>query len=78
MAAVTVSLAEPEGEEGPVLEVAADDNVVLGLGVADVLHAEVVLVGVEVGLPVVAVVLREDGPSGELAVPDGVVPVLDP
>src|SRR5918998_861743 len=46
-------LTEPKGEEGAVVHVAAEDHLVPGLRVADILHAEFVLVGVKVGLPVV-------------------------
>ena len=63
----------------PVIGLAADDHLVVTVGpdVAEVLHAEVVLVGEEVGQPVVVHrpakhVLRRDH-----ALPDGVVPVLN-
>ena len=57
------ALAEPERDELAPLLVAAEDHLVVaaGLHVAGVLHAEVVLVGVEVRQPVVDGLLAEHG-----------------
>src|SRR5665647_3137075 len=72
------ALAQPEGDELPFGEVPADHELVVPVGpdVADVLHAQVVLVGVEVRQPVVRCVRAHDRPGGDRALPLRVGPVL--
>ena len=69
---------EPERPELPPGEVAVHDDLVVGARVADVLHAEVVLVREEVGHRVVDLVAAGEVVRGDLALVDRGVPVLDP
>ena len=71
------TVALPEGDELPVGEAAADDDVVAGVGVADVLHAEVVLIREEVREAVVGVAAAGRVGAGGDALVEGVGPVLD-
>jgi hypothetical protein len=74
-----VSVVYPERDELPAGHVAADHDLVVavGIGVAEVLHAEVVLVGEEVGQPVVGCGLSEHGLGGDDRLVQCVGPVLD-
>ena len=74
-----LSAAQPPGGEVEAAGVAAHHDPVeaVGPGVADVLHAEVVLVGEEVGQCVVHGVLATQVGGHDLAVLDRGVPVLD-
>src|SRR5690606_19909784 len=71
---------EPERDELTRRHVAAEHDPVVAarLGVAGVLHAEVVLVGEEVRHAVVADLLAEHGPGRGGPAVQRVVPVLDP
>src|SRR5699024_12521973 len=68
-------VAQPEGEELPGAHVSTDDHVVLGGAAAHILHAQVVLVGEEVGVPVVDVAAPGQHAAGALTLAGGVVPV---
>src|SRR5207244_6293883 len=67
----------PEGDELPVLERTAHDDAVAGPGMADVLQAEVELVGEEVGQSGVRVASPGRVASGGEALVERVRPVLD-
>src|SRR5690606_24448525 len=75
-----LAVGQPEGDVLAAGEVAPDHHVVglAGADVTGVLHAEVVLVGVEVGQPVVGGVLAEHGAGGDGGLVEGVRPVFDP
>ena len=68
----------PEGDELVVLEVAAHHDVVARTGMADVLEAEVELVGEEIGQPGVGIAAAGRVASGRDALVERVRPMLDP
>src|ERR1039457_3642444 len=72
--------AKPERDELTPGDVTTEDDLVVAAGfhVAGVLHAQVVLVGEEVGHPVVGNVLAEHRPGGCLGLVQRIGPVLDP
>src|SRR6185436_1159059 len=72
-----VTIPEPEGDELAPLDVAAEDDLVPLGRVAGVLHADLVLVGEEVGQSVVGGGLAEHGERGGSGLVQGVRPVLD-
>ena len=69
-------VAQPEGDELAGVAVAAHDHRVVGVAVPDVLEADFVLVGEEVGQPIVGLMEAGGVAAGGAALVEGVGPVL--